>query len=127
MSNNQNQNQDQINSKDFLIGTLIGGIVGASIGLLLAPKSGKELRSNINEQALIAKEKGGQLAETAKNKTVDLIEKVKTVSSKVESAADETKEVVEGDDVEEAVEEVAVTELEETEESQDEVTENSNN
>lgn len=70
-------NQDQINSKDFLIGTLIGGIVGASIALLWAPKSGRELRSNINEQAHIAKEKGEKLAESAKQKTTILLDKVK--------------------------------------------------
>lgn len=70
-------NQDQINSKDFLIGTLIGGIVGASIALLWAPKSGRELRMNINEQAHIAKEKGEKLAESAKQKTTILLDKVK--------------------------------------------------
>ncbi|HHY72641.1 MAG TPA: YtxH domain-containing protein [Bacillus bacterium] len=70
-------NQDQINSKDFLIGTLIGGIVGASMALLWAPKSGRELRTSINEQAIIAKEKGGKLAESAKQKTTTLLDKVK--------------------------------------------------
>lgn len=69
--------QDQINSKDFLIGTLIGGIVGASIALLWAPKSGKELRTNINEQAYIVKEKGEKLAETAKQRTTSILDKVK--------------------------------------------------
>ncbi|WP_458412196.1 YtxH domain-containing protein [Schinkia sp. CFF1] len=72
-------NQDQINSKDFLIGTLIGGIVGASIALLWTPKSGRELRTSINEQAHIAKEKGERLAESAKQKTTVLLDKVKSV------------------------------------------------
>lgn len=71
------KDQDQINSKDFLIGTLIGGIVGASIALLWAPKSGKELRTNINEQAYIVREKGEKLAETAKQKTTTILDKVK--------------------------------------------------
>ena len=35
----------------FLSGALIGGMVGASIGLLLAPSSGDELRSQITERA----------------------------------------------------------------------------
>lgn len=39
--------KDGINSKDFLIGTLIGGIIGATTALFLAPKSGKELRDEI--------------------------------------------------------------------------------
>ncbi len=46
-----------MNTKDFLIGTLVGGIVGATTALFLAPKSGKELRSDISEQAYNAKEK----------------------------------------------------------------------
>ena len=29
--------------KDFVIGALVGGIVGAAVGLLLAPKTGKDL------------------------------------------------------------------------------------
>ena len=43
-----------MNTKDFLIGTLIGGIVGATTALFLAPKSGKELRSDISDQASAA-------------------------------------------------------------------------
>ncbi|WP_102345253.1 YtxH domain-containing protein [Bacillus sp. Marseille-P3661] len=75
------ENQGQINNKDFLIGTLIGGIVGASVALFLAPKSGKQLRSELNEQALIAKEVSGQIAETAKKKTTNIIEKVKSTKA----------------------------------------------
>lgn len=100
-----------MNTKDFLIGTLIGGIVGASAALLLAPKSGKELRSDISEQAQIAKEKttaltstayekGNEWAQIAKDKSSDIaktvqaqsqqvIEKVKEVANKVKSDAQE--------------------------------------
>lgn len=39
-------NQDS-NYKPFLIGTLIGGAIGAITALLLAPKSGRELRRDI--------------------------------------------------------------------------------
>ena len=46
-----------INTKDFLIGALVGGIVGAVTALLLAPKSGKEMRSDLNFQAHALKEK----------------------------------------------------------------------
>ena len=43
----QNRNEGNINAKDFLIGTLVGGIVGSLTALLLAPKSGKELRGDL--------------------------------------------------------------------------------
>ncbi|HAU33445.1 MAG TPA: YtxH domain-containing protein, partial [Lysinibacillus sp.] len=36
--------EERVNMKDFVIGALVGGIVGAAAGLLLAPKSGKDLR-----------------------------------------------------------------------------------
>jgi gas vesicle protein len=67
MSDNNN-----INSKDFLIGSLIGGLVGASVALLLAPKSGKELREDINDQATVVKERTNQLTATAKEKGTEL-------------------------------------------------------
>lgn len=62
---NHSKSDESINTKDFLIGALIGGIVGAATALFLAPKSGKELRSNMNEQAIVLKEKTGQFRETA--------------------------------------------------------------
>jgi gas vesicle protein len=36
---------------DWLKGLLIGGLVGVVVGLLFAPKSGKELREDISEKA----------------------------------------------------------------------------
>ena len=37
--------------KDFMVGVLLGSIVGAAIGLLLAPQSGEETREVITESA----------------------------------------------------------------------------
>lgn len=36
-----------LNTKSFLLGILIGSVVGAATALLLAPKSGRELRRDI--------------------------------------------------------------------------------
>lgn len=85
-------NQDSINSKDFMIGALIGGIVGAAAALFLAPKSGRELRSNINEGAKYlsdktekmrqtAVDKGSEFAEVAKIKTSQLTDSVSKQSA----------------------------------------------
>lgn len=85
-------NRDSINSKDFMIGALIGGIVGAAAALFLAPKSGRELRSNINEGAKYlsdktekmrqtAVEKGSEFAEVAKIKTSQLTDSVSKQSA----------------------------------------------
>ncbi|MBS4191657.1 YtxH domain-containing protein [Bacillus sp. FJAT-49705] len=69
---NQTKSEESINTKDFLIGALIGGMVGAAAALFLAPKSGKELRSNLNEQAIVLKEKTDQFRDTAKAKGTQL-------------------------------------------------------
>ena len=54
--------RETYNAKDFLIGTLIGGIVGSLTALLLAPKSGKELRGDFNNQAHLLREKSEQIS-----------------------------------------------------------------
>lgn len=93
----------EMNTKDFLIGTLIGAFVGAAAALLLAPKSGKELRQDISEQALIAKEKtakltttayekGSELAHRAKEKSVSI---AKTVSEQASKVKEVTKNIAE--------------------------------
>lgn len=64
--------KDGINSKDFLIGTLIGGIVGATTALFLAPKSGKELRDDLNTQANALKEKQTGSQQMQKKKALNM-------------------------------------------------------
>jgi gas vesicle protein len=62
-----NQNKSEDSSGSFLLGALIGGLVGAAAAIFLAPKTGRELRSTLNNQA-----------GTLKEKTVQLINKTKT-------------------------------------------------
>jgi gas vesicle protein len=62
-----NQNKSEDSSSSFLLGALIGGLVGAAAAIFLAPKSGRELRSTLNNQA-----------GTIKEKTVQLMNKTKT-------------------------------------------------
>lgn len=86
--------KDGINSKDFLIGTLIGGIIGATTALFLAPKSGKELRDDLGSQAVAlrdktdkmtadAKEKGTQYVSIAKDKTSNITQLVADQSGQI--------------------------------------------
>lgn len=86
MANNENHQSDttesNLNTKDFLIGALIGGVVGAAAALFLAPKSGRDIRHEISTQALTLKEKSGHLREVAVNKGTEIAEvaKEKTTS-----------------------------------------------
>ncbi|MDN4072574.1 MULTISPECIES: YtxH domain-containing protein [Fictibacillus] len=86
---NENNNQN-INSKDFIIGALVGGIVGAASALLMAPKSGKELRSDINEQAGTIKDKGSEWSAMAKDKSSNI---ARTVSEQSNQVAGKVKEL----------------------------------
>lgn len=98
---NQEVNKDSINAKDLLIGTLIGGIVGATTALFLAPKSGKELRGDITDQATQLKERTDlwklqateyttELAETAKDKTNQLS---KAITEQTQQVMDKVKQM----------------------------------
>lgn len=86
-------------SRDFITGAIIGAVAGAAAALLFTPRSGKELRTSINEQtvsilektdevkekavsksselATAAKEKASSLAQTVSDQSADLMNKVK--------------------------------------------------
>lgn len=95
MSENKNASQEfaQVNEaiygeetmhvKDFVIGALVGGIVGAAAALLLAPKSGSELRGDVAVQAVSLKEKSAELSSVAKDKTVQLSSQLKEQSTQL--------------------------------------------
>jgi gas vesicle protein len=71
--NSQRNNEDS--SSSFLLGALVGGVVGAVAAMLLAPKSGHEIRSTINNQAETIKEKTIQLM-NKKKEADDLLEEI---------------------------------------------------
>ncbi|OZU89686.1 hypothetical protein CIL03_00665 [Virgibacillus indicus] len=91
-------NNNNINTKDFIIGTLIGSIVGASTALLLAPKSGRELRSDINQGAVQVKDRAQVKGSDWKDKAYTTGSELKrkamdTTSQFTKNASDKTKEL----------------------------------
>jgi gas vesicle protein len=62
-----------MNTMDFVLGALIGGVVGAACALYLAPKSEKDIRSTLNGQAALLKQKGEELRHVAFSKGSDLV------------------------------------------------------
>lgn len=49
------------NCKSFLAGVFIGGMVGAAVALLMAPKAGPEMRKDLEKGLEIAKGKGKKI------------------------------------------------------------------
>ena len=77
--------------RGFVAGLFTGGVIGASLALLYAPKSGKELRADLKEKAdhLIddadeylqaAQAKAGQIVSEAKKRSDQLITDAKKKS-----------------------------------------------
>ncbi|MBC1232212.1 YtxH domain-containing protein [Listeria booriae] len=66
-----------MNAKSIIIGALIGGIASAATAIILAPKSGRELRQDI---AAKSGEAGVILKELAYNAT-DLLQSVQVLST----------------------------------------------
>lgn len=80
------------NRSNVITATIIGGAVGALVALLLAPKSGRELREDIKETVQTLQSKSSEWVEQAKTTTADAIQLVSEHGSelldKAKSAAD---------------------------------------
>lgn len=105
-------NDDTMNTKDFMTGVVFGAVVGAAAALMMAPKSGRELRDNLNLQAGSLKERAGGLTDktsvisnTVQEKSSALMDKVKSMTSSGDSEKMEDKT----EDVKSAVDSVAET------------------
>ena len=94
---------------DFIEGLIIGGLIGAVIGILYAPKSGKETREDIarkteelmaraREEYELALEKSKKAYEAAvkrlKEAEATAKEKVEEVESRVEALTERGKETL---------------------------------
>ncbi|WP_438447936.1 YtxH domain-containing protein [Gorillibacterium sp. sgz5001074] len=60
------------NGKEFLVGAVVGSVLGAVTALLLAPKSGKELRSDLSEQYGKVSDKTVEIAGVVGAKTQEI-------------------------------------------------------
>ncbi len=61
----------------ILLSFFIGGIIGAGVALLTAPKTGEETRKMIKDFAEDARDKAEDYAEHVKEKAVDYVDKGK--------------------------------------------------
>jgi gas vesicle protein len=104
----------------FLVGALVGGVIGAAAALFLAPKSGSEMRGDLTIQAAqlkgksieissvakekateltsAAKEKTGELSKTIQEQSGQLVDKVKSMKSKTSMPMDDGTASSEGEE-----------------------------
>ncbi len=70
-------------STGFLIGLLVGGIIGAAVGFLFAPQPGKETREQIKgkTEELIAR--GKEIVEEGREVVREAVEEGKEATAKV--------------------------------------------
>ena len=67
----------------FLVGILVGGIIGAAAALFLAPKSGKEFQADLKTQATTLKEKASQQSDSSDDGSGGFAQQLKEQSTKV--------------------------------------------
>lgn len=66
----------QQQGKGFLAGIIIGSVAGVVTALLLSPRSGDEIRSNLNRQSITLKKRSTDFAQTAKEKSSTIAKSV---------------------------------------------------
>jgi gas vesicle protein len=125
--NRLNDIEEKNSSKDFFVGAIICGVVGAAAALLLAPKTGKELRNDLsgqmdslmnktdqwrevagqksNQFAAAAMEKTGQMKDMALEKGNQLVgvvkEKTQQVKEQVPEASKDTTDEMQSSAIDE--------------------------
>lgn len=92
-SGNYNRNEPEIQKsagKDFLAGSLVGGLIGMVLAILWAPKPGKEVRGTLNEktQGINSKVKDLQ-NKRGKNTNSEAEEAAEEVAKAIEEAAED--------------------------------------
>jgi gas vesicle protein len=65
---------DDTDFGNFLIGFVVGGLIGAAAALLLAPQSGEETRMLIKEKSIELKDKAIETAEDARERAEEGLE-----------------------------------------------------
>jgi gas vesicle protein len=69
------ENDYETSSGSWLLTFILGGLIGAAVALLVAPKSGRQTREQLKDVAQDAKEKAGGYYDQAKSKVTDAVQK----------------------------------------------------
>ena len=86
---------DESRGAEFLAGLIIGGFIGAAVGLLLAPQPGEEPRAELRDKGIELKERVVEISEEARRKAEQWQEEGRTAfetqKARVEEAVEEGK------------------------------------
>ena len=92
MCTNEHHDEASRNIGVLITGFILGAVTGAALGLLFAPKSGRELREEIKEKGGeyygLTKEKLKEAYEASKQKTEELKEKVTAAAVKAKESVE---------------------------------------
>jgi gas vesicle protein len=72
----------------FFMGFLIGGVLGALAGIFFAPKSGKDLRSDLKEKGSEVLKEGKEIYADASMKAKEIIAEAKHQAEELKKEAD---------------------------------------
>jgi gas vesicle protein len=72
----------------FFMGFLIGGALGALAGIFFAPKSGKDLRSDIKDKGSEVIKDGKEIYADASTRAKEIIEEAKHQAKEIKKEAD---------------------------------------
>jgi gas vesicle protein len=81
----------------FFMGLLIGTFLGALAGIFFAPKSGKELRSDIKEKGSEVLKDGREIYSDASARVKEIVEEVKHQAKELKKEAEGTGERIAGE------------------------------
>ncbi len=79
--------EDQMHNRLVTMGFVTGAIIGAAVGLLYAPKAGKETRDYLKSTAAHTKEEAYVLAEHAKQVAIEKARQAKAAAEAAAAAA----------------------------------------
>jgi gas vesicle protein len=74
-------------TKDFLVGVLVGSAIGAAAALLYAPQAGSETRVMLKDKTSEVMDSAGQIAQQAKGKATEIASQAQTKVGEIKEQA----------------------------------------
>ncbi|MGJ7920397.1 YtxH domain-containing protein [Neobacillus sp. LXY-4] len=102
MGTHLNENNEKTGTKEFLLGAIVGGVIGAVTALWLSPKSGTALRESVNDQTAVLKEKAGSLQVKVSDLAQKTKEKTSSLTQSITQQSSEAISKIRGKNTEEA-------------------------